>query len=289
MTEVAVIQSLQSLHGQFLLWFFEALTLLGSGEFYIAAIPVIYWCINKQLGYRLGIVFLASMLFNLWLKGIVNRPRPLPSEVKVLFAETASGPSFPSGHAQGSATFWGFLASRFRSRRYQTLAVALIILISLSRVYLGLHYPTDVFAGMAFGLGFVMLEEYIVQYQRKLLGASLVLLLLVAIAYMPSGQTIKMLGAMLGLSSGYLLTCKYNNFTVQASLRIQFLKISAGALILGIIKVAGKYLLPPSLFTEVFIYLILTFTAVYLIPYLFVRWGWSIRERPLAYASQKIS
>lgn len=288
MTELTFIHLFQSLHNRVLDWFFTVLTLLGSGEFYLLAVPVIYWCYNKRTGYQLGIIFLVSMFINNWLKFLINKPRPLASEVRVLLAGTATGPSFPSGHAQGSATFWGFLASKSNNRRFQMLAVALVILISLSRVYLGLHYPTDILAGMALGFAFVLAGGVIIKraasqsrsWFRKssALAVAAVILPLVLLTLHPTAQGAKLTGSIMGMSLGYLLTLRYNNFTEVAPVSIQVLKIITGVLILILIKTAGKYLLPSHFLAEGLRYLILTFTSGCLVPWLYVSLGWAKRE-----------
>lgn len=94
------------------------------------------------------------------LKSLFERPRP---EVEALIE--ASGTSFPSGNALMSASFYGFLALlliRVRQKRgpgrnrapdiaIAVAAAALVLLIGVSRVYLGVHYPSDILAGYTMG------------------------------------------------------------------------------------------------------------------------------------------
>jgi undecaprenyl-diphosphatase len=102
-----------------------------------------------------------ALLVVLLLKGVFARPRP----------EFSSGTShmitasFPSGHSMLSAvvylTLGALLAratSRYRFKLYfLTVALVLTALVGLSRVYLGVHYPTDVLAGWSFGLAWALL------------------------------------------------------------------------------------------------------------------------------------
>jgi undecaprenyl-diphosphatase len=84
------------------------------------------------------------------LKFAFHRPRPVP-----FFGSTPSSYSFPSGHALGSFCFYGMLAAilakhaRGRTAKFCVwmIAVFLVGMIGFSRIYLGVHYPSDVIAG----------------------------------------------------------------------------------------------------------------------------------------------
>lgn len=82
-------------------------------------------------------------------------PRPDPSAGVARLVE-ATGPGFPSGHAQGSTAFWGWLAVEYPRPWFVALAAAMIVAISLSRVYLGVHFPGDVVGGWVLGLAVVL-------------------------------------------------------------------------------------------------------------------------------------
>lgn len=64
---------------------------------------------------------------------------------------------FPSGHAQGSVTLWGYLAYRIQNAGFRTLCTFLVGMIVLSRLYLGAHYLADVLGGLAIGLAVLAL------------------------------------------------------------------------------------------------------------------------------------
>lgn len=95
------------------------------------------------------------------LKVLIASPRP-SIEAVVIVAE-AGGLGFPSGHAMGAALFYGAIAiiapqvvgSRLFARGIQVAAVVMMTLIALSRVRLGVHWPTDVAGGLAYGLAIV--------------------------------------------------------------------------------------------------------------------------------------
>ena len=99
------------------------------------------------------------------LKVLIASPRPTVDTVVVV--AKADGLGFPSGHAMGAALFYGavaiiapqVVANRFVARSIQVAAVALIVLIALSRVRLGVHWPSDVAGGLLFGLAIVCLLQ----------------------------------------------------------------------------------------------------------------------------------
>ncbi len=138
-------------------------SLLGQPEFFLLVIAYLYWCSNPRLGLRLGLLMGISGGLNEVLKVVFHLPRPywVSPEVRAL----APHPSFglPSGHTQGTVTFWGLLAATARRRWFSLLVVVLIVLIGVSRIFLGAHFPVDIITGAALGLailiGFLALEE----------------------------------------------------------------------------------------------------------------------------------
>jgi membrane-associated phospholipid phosphatase len=128
---------------------------LGSEEFFIVFLPLIYWSVDTTLGLRLGFLLLFGTGFNEIAKLALHGPRPywVSTNVRGLASETSFG--VPSGHSQISAGFWGMVAANMRKVWVWILALLLILLIGLSRLYLGVHFPHDVLIGWA--LGFLIL------------------------------------------------------------------------------------------------------------------------------------
>jgi undecaprenyl-diphosphatase len=119
---------------------------------------------------------LLGLPLNMWIKELVGRVRPDETLVSVVLP--AVGLSFPSGHAMVSVLFYGYLAlmawihiRHARWRRTWTFGFALIALcVSLSRVYLGVHWLSDVVGGWTAGLLLLLLlaEIYKVAAPREL-------------------------------------------------------------------------------------------------------------------------
>lgn len=138
------------------------LTHLGSTTFLlIVSILLVFQGLKRRRAAVLLAITMAGAALLIWvLKAEFQRPRPVP------FFEFSHPKtySFPSGHALGAFCFYGALAAiiadRMPKRRWRTItwtvAVLVIGVIGFSRIYLGVHYPSDVLAGYAAGLVWVI-------------------------------------------------------------------------------------------------------------------------------------
>ena len=141
----------------FLLNVFNAITLLGNTGVVIlvTGIVTIILFFNRCKSYAAGIIVAVAGagITSYILKEIIKRARPdglIPSSVETSF-------SFPSGHATAAIALYGFLAYTLCKLypKYNaaiiTLATLLVLVIGFSRLYLGLHFPSDVIGGYFFG------------------------------------------------------------------------------------------------------------------------------------------
>lgn len=151
-------------------WFFEAardVTALGSFTFLFLLVFVVasmLWTLNRRdtAGYVL-LAIAGGTALSTGLKMIIDRPRPDLTGVVQVFTS-----SFPSGHATMSAvtflTLGACLAAATENRRLKTVAyvyaVLLTVMVGMSRIYLGVHYPTDVAAGWIVGASWAALSWF---------------------------------------------------------------------------------------------------------------------------------
>jgi len=147
--DLSVILTLQVIPG--LTGVMRLFTFLGNEEFFLLLLPLLYWCVNSAAGARLAIVLLASNSLSNLLKLAFHSPRPywVDTRVQALSAEPSYG--LPSGHAMNGVSVWGFLAAQLKQRWAWAAALVLIALISLSRLYLGVHFVNNVLGGWIFG------------------------------------------------------------------------------------------------------------------------------------------
>lgn len=153
-----VIDYVQAFISPRLTEFMQVITFLGSVKWlaFAVIIAAVLLFIFKKCSLALFMVISSGVgaLFNILLKWIFKRERP---DIRPLIEE--QGFSFPSGHSMGSFIFYGSLAYMIvhlaKKRRWKTAWVLMlgffIVSIGLSRIYLGVHFPSDVIAGFAAG------------------------------------------------------------------------------------------------------------------------------------------
>lgn len=148
---------------------------LGSHQFLIPAnMALIIWFIFikkvRWASVKIVAVSVSSLLLMLLLKSIFQRPRPL----NPLLTE-AAGFSFPSGHSLMSASFYGLvLYILFEQIKYKwwrffltIIIVSLVLMIGFSRIYLRVHYASDVIAGFCAGITWLILSLWILSKIEK--------------------------------------------------------------------------------------------------------------------------
>jgi membrane-associated phospholipid phosphatase len=167
---------------------FEFITMLAEQSILIVILVAIYFFHSKKLGQKFAFTIFLSMLLNNALKGLVNRVRPFNHELATFEPariETATGASFPSGHTQNATTSFTLFSSLFASKWVKWVAGVFIGLVALSRLVLGVHYPTDVLAAVLLGLGSVWIGTYLHSRYETDFEKQIVLYGLVAIFFLP--------------------------------------------------------------------------------------------------------
>lgn len=152
-----------------------ACTFLGSQTFLLPAniiLAAIFFFMHKQRAYawKIALISLTSAGFLFLVKYIVKRPRPESPLVNA-----ALHYSFPSGHTFTSITFFGiilyFILNYFKSTLARgliiTLCVLMVLSIAWSRVYLHVHYASDVLAGFCLGLMWLIMAKWFLLEKNK--------------------------------------------------------------------------------------------------------------------------
>lgn len=158
--------------------FFNIITFLASRYFLMVAclILTVYFLFirkHKWFSVKIPVVAIGGISINVLMKQFFQRPRPADP----LLAE-ASGLSFPSGHAMLAVSFYGLLIYLIWRNVENTvwrifftaLLVVLIHLIGFSRIYLRVHYTSDVIAGFAVGGMWIVVSLWVLRKLEKYSG-----------------------------------------------------------------------------------------------------------------------
>ena len=139
----------------------KLITFFGGATCLIGLTLVLFITIkNKKIGLLIGINLVTITILNQIFKFILQRPRP--TENRII---NENGYSFPSGHSMISMAFYGFLIyliyKYVKNKKLKyisiTLISILIIFIGISRIYLGVHYTSDVLAGFLFSISYLII------------------------------------------------------------------------------------------------------------------------------------
>jgi len=247
------IRTVQLVHGPVLDAIFKAVTFLGEEEFFILLLPLVIWCVDFAGGVRLGFAFLLSPYVNAVLKDWFADPRPFELDPTVKRHDTGvEGYGLPSGHSQSAVVLWGAIAAGFRKTWLWIVAILLMVLIGFSRVYLGVHFPTDVLGGWT--VGAVMLVVYVVLeprietwLERAGLGVQLLLAVvapLVLLLLHPTDSTASPMAVLMGVGVGVALTRRIGSFSAAGPLWQRAVRFLVGVIGLFVLYLGLKLVFP---------------------------------------------
>lgn len=271
----------------------KGISLLGSGFFYIPILVLAYWCFDRRRGARYIILLLFSTFLNLWLKGLFAQPRPHELDASVSLAnETSYG--LPSGHAQGSTVFWGKMAYLIPKPWGLILAIVLPLLVGLSRVYLGVHFPTDVFAGWAIGGLLLIMDAFFGKRPEsgaQNFGIRLKVIAVAAVALIMNSLDMKdplIAGAFLGFGLGSIFADRLAPFSTKGSAAKRGLRFLLGIAGVGAIYGSLRILSPAagSGLYAIFRFLHFGILGAWVglgAPWAFIKLGLAEKEEPASY------
>lgn len=199
--------------------FFRYLQFFDSPYFFFLLIPIIWLGYSYQWGLRLFYWFTANNLVNYFAKQAFGWPRP-NTDLPELGLLQPSGPGFPSGGAQSCLFVGVILIYYWRTRAAWVIGLIYILLISFSRLYLGVHYPIDVMGGWVIAATLLTFFIYTKDPLEKWLAKKghffcLILSLLIPAAilwFMPRKTVYYIVGSMMGVGIGTYFSLKYHLF-----------------------------------------------------------------------------
>ena len=145
-----MIKSVQTIVSPALTAVMKAVTFLGTEQAYLVLLPLLYWVVDASFAFRLSMLSFVSGYFNSWTKVLFAQPRPFNLDPSVGLASEASF-GLPSGHAQGTFVLAGYIGKKAKKLLPRILLLLFVMLIAFSRIYLGVHFPTDILGGWMLG------------------------------------------------------------------------------------------------------------------------------------------
>ncbi len=252
--EIALIEWLQQylLNVSFLRTIVSLFTELGDAAFAVVLIGFFYWGRNKQWGSILAADLIGSSITNSMIKNLVMRRRPYFDHEGIRCLKAVSsrydindiagqGYSFPSGHAANSGSLLTSIYLLLRNRKFLFWGSVLVFLICLSRIALGVHYPSDVLVGALLGIMMSALIYHLLEKQGKEKTYLFLLLLgLPGLFFCHSHDFFSSYGLLAGFVLGQAFDERYVRFANTRNILKMLLRFIGGAVIFFSISEALK-------------------------------------------------
>lgn len=246
--ELKLVQALLSLRIEALNPIFIFLNHLDSGLFYCLVGVFAFTCLNPRLGIRCFILLAFTIISNYFLKNLFGQPRPLILDPSLGLIVSRSAYGLPSGGAQGAMTIAIFFLHYFYSPRLRNCIIGYVLLCCFTRVYIGMHFISDVVVGCL--LGYVIskfslahIDDYLVKIKKIPITIiySLTACIFTAMVYFDAASSYQYGFSMLCSA----LACEY--WLSQADITDKSLHLKILSLILGIVVLAGINLIKTNI------------------------------------------
>jgi len=267
----------------------------------IVVFCLLFWCINKKIGYVIGIVFFLSALIVQGMKATFRVDRPWVTDPTFTTVEgvvsAATGYAFPSGHTQSAAAFLVPLGVMTKKKILKIIFFSLAMLVAFSRMYLGVHYLSDVLVSLIIVVVIVALAvKFVAQAPENkkrdiitsmiIMAFAIAIIILSAVLYHSGTTTAAQIrdsiiaaGAGIGFAVGMYIERTYIKFSVKAqNIPIQIVKLIFG--LAGVIGIQeGARVIGDGLVADGIRYflMILWLTAIY--PLIIKRF-FTAKEKP---------
>jgi len=283
---IDIVVFMQGFRNGFFDFFFSFISFLGEEYVYILLFAIIYYTYDKKMGEFMAITLGLTATVNTIIKNIVSAPRPFqkyPELIENLRPETSLGKSFPSGHTQNFSTvlFSGAFFTKKKVLFY--VSSALVLLMMLSRMYLGVHFFEDVVVAAILGISisygaFIVFNKLFDDTAKLHKLYVIVLIVIFPFLFFINGEDFfKSYGLLIGFVFGIMIEKKYINFDMNVKVIHKVLRVVLGLIIMVGIQQGFKILF--GIFADdgttllnilnLFRYFLISFAGFGLYPFLF--------------------
>ncbi len=228
--QLELIKAFQQIRNPVIDGFFKFIGLIDTPSFFFILILVVWIGYHWKMGLRLTYIMVLSGLVNYALKQLFELPRPFHLDPTVGVIQV-SGYGFPSGAAQSAILLPGILLYYFRNKWSWIVAINFAFWVSLSRIYLGVHFFNDILGGWVIGISLLLFFIYILPIAEKyfttlnsvtLLGVSL-LPPLILLYFFRASFVIQLCSVAMGVGVGLFILRWYPFFLMHPKSRKEWL------------------------------------------------------------------
>lgn len=282
--ELKIMDWISRLGNKFFDIFFYLISEFGGPIIIIAAIGIMYWCFNKEKGERLAYATITSVCLNGVLKSFVNRKRPFEHTGKEHLrrlkdsplSDGATGTSFPSGHSQNAGSIYTTIALQYKKKWILSVCIIFLVLIPISRLYLGVHFPSDVIVGLSLGIIIAIVSYFLLNkfWNRKMIIYLLTILIFTPFICLPIADHgfAQGYGLLIGFVGGVFVENKWINFTNDVPPLKKIIRLLVGILLVGSCFVLTR-LIPDHIrhikIITIIVYGLTSFVAIGIVPFTF--------------------
>ena len=244
--EPSLMEWLQTTLGDSAAVFLTKFSFFGEEAAMLLILGFFYWGYNKKLGIRIGSAIIIGVVLNPLIKNIALRRRPYFDHPGVkclrpvekgadIYDISAQGYSFPSGHSMNGVIAYGSLAYYLKKNIVTIAAVIIALLVGISRIVAGVHYPTDVFVGWLVGILVVFaipaLYDKFGEEKKHIVNLAIFLISCIGIIYCRTTDYFTGMGLLGGLFLSEWFEEKYVNFKETKNLLVCGIRIIGGGIV----------------------------------------------------------
>ncbi|MDA1583971.1 phosphatase PAP2 family protein [Bacillus cereus group sp. TH230-1LC] len=260
-----------SLEGSVLTAFFKLVSIIANETLYLIVISISYWCVSKRKAFHMIVMLCFSGYIGIVIKEFMKIPRPYTYDgIQSLYEKSAASYSFPSTHVQLATTFWGSFVILCKKRIIWIIGIVFIILVAISRLYLCVHWLSDIIGAVLFSVIVVYLYTKVTMglSDRKFILLQRIILAVSLIMYVMTSQVdnLKLLGVLTGSTIGIMLENHFINMNESNDFKMQVVKTVLGLSIMLIMQFILKKVIPDMYYLR---YAVTGITITFLCPFIF--------------------